>query len=127
MTGVNKQYSIWAASMVASLAAAFAAVGASQAASDRLSCEIAAHPSGGMTAIEGLAHAGESLSGSYRLTISGGGSNIRQGGAFDASAGETVTLGSATLGGSSGGYDVELELTTNGDTVRCDERVGGRP
>ena len=125
MTVTTKQFSIWAASMVASLAAAFAAVGATQAGSDTMRCEIAAAPSGGMTAIEGLAHAGEAAAGTYRLSISGAGANISQGGEFDALAGETVTLGSAMLGGPGGGYDVKLEVTAGGRTVQCAERVGG--
>ena len=124
MTGTTKQYSIWAASMVASLAAAFAAAGATQAGSDSLSCEIAARPSGNVTAIEGLAHAGKALNGSYRLTVSGSGTDIRQGGAFGAAAGETARLGSVMLGGT-GGYDVRLEVTADGATVRSGERVGG--
>lgn len=124
MTVSNKQFSIWAACMVASLAAAFAAAGASQAGSGPAQCEIAAKSSGGMVAIDALAHADGALNGTYRLTVSGNGTNINQAGEFDASAGETVRLGSATLGGS-GSYNVKLDVTAGGVTAQCAERVGG--
>lgn len=125
MTGTNKPFSIRAACMVASLATAFAAAGAVQASSDSLRCEIATASSNGMTSIEGLAHAAGATAGTYGMTISGNGTDIRQGGEFDARAGQTVTLGSAMLGGSGRSYDVRLEISAGGKTAHCAERVGG--
>ena len=125
MTGTNKPFSIWAACMVASLATAFAASGAVQARSDTLRCEIAAGTSDGMISIEGLAHAAAATTGTYGMTISGAGANISQGGDFDAQAGQTVTLGSAMLGGSGRSYDVKLEISAGGATAHCAERIGG--
>lgn len=122
MTGTTKHYSIWAASMVASLAAAFAAAGASQAGSDRISCEIVASASAGAVTLEGRAHAAEPLSGSYRFEVFGSGTQIRQGGPFGSAAGATATLGSVRLGG--GPYDARLEVSANGRTVHCAERTG---
>ena len=66
MTASSKPYSIWAASMVASLAAAFAAVGATQAGAGRASCEIAANALPGVVALAGRADAA-TLPGSLRL------------------------------------------------------------
>lgn len=74
MTVTNKQFSIWAASMVTALATALAAVSATQAGSDTLRCDIAAAPSSGIGAIESLAPAGYGFS------------TIRQDGSFDALA-----------------------------------------
>lgn len=125
MTGTTKQFSIWAACMVASLAAAFAAAGASRANSDAVRCEIAAAKTGGGAAIEALAHADHDLTGTYRLKVSGNGARIDQGGEFDARAGTTATLGSVMLGGSGSSYDVRLEVKASGKTVTCTERVGG--
>lgn len=127
MTGSTKQYSIWAASMVASLAAAFAAVGAvnaSGAGADRMRCEIVASASRGIVTLEGRAEGIEALSGSYRFEVSGTGTQIRQGGPFGAAAGASATLGSVQLGGSSP-YRATLEISADGETVQCAEWTGG--
>jgi hypothetical protein len=63
--------------------------------------------------------ASESLSGSYSFSLAGRGTNIRQGGAFTARAGETVTLGQSMLSGDAADYDASLSLTVNGETYRC--------
>lgn len=120
MTGSTKQYSIWAASMVTSLAAAFAAVGATQAGSEKMHCEIAASSANGIVTLEGRAGGPQALSGSWRFEVSGPGAQVRQGGAFGAAAGQTATLGSVRLGGS-GPYEAKLEVSAGGDTVRCME------
>lgn len=122
MTGSTKQYSIWAASMVASLAAAFAAVGAVSAGSGKMQCEIAASPSRGIVTLEGRVAAPHALSGSYRFEVSGAGTQIRQGGPFGTAAGATATLGSAQVGGS-GPYEATLEINAHGETVRCTETI----
>lgn len=127
MTGSTKQYSIWAASMVASLAAAFAAVGAvsaSRAGADRMHCEIVASAARGIVTLEGRAEGVEALSGSYRFEVSGAGTQIRQGGPFGAAAGASAALGSVRLGGS-GPYRATLEVSANGETVQCAGWTGG--
>ena len=126
MTGSTKHYSIWAASMVASLAAAFAAVGAVSAAqtgSDKMHCEIVASASGGLVTLEGRVRGTEALSGSYRLDVSGAGTKIRQAGPFGSAADATANLGSVRLGGS-GPYEAKLEISANGGTVQCAEWTG---
>ena len=124
MTGSTKQYSIWAASMVASLAAAFAAVGATQAGSENMRCEIVANSAHGIVTLEGRAQTAQPLSGSYSFEVSGAGTQIRQGGPFGAAAGATASLGSVRLGGG-GPYEATLEISANGRTVQCAEWTGG--
>ena len=123
MSVTTKQYSIWAASMVASLAAAFAAVGATQAGSENLRCEIAASSAHGMLTLEGRAQAREALAGSYSFEVEGTGTRIRQGGAFDAAAGAIAALGTVRLGGG-GPYEARLTITANGGTVQCAQWSG---
>lgn len=120
MTASTKHYSIWAASMVASLAAAFAAVGAVSAGQggDRMRCEIVANAAHGIVTLEGRVGAAAPLSGSYGFEVSGAGTHIRQGGPFDVAAGATATLGSARLGGG-GPYEAKLTVNANGESVQC--------
>lgn len=124
MSGHDKPFSIWAACMVASLGAAFVAAGASQASTSKMQCEITASTSGNTTVIQGLAHAAEAANGSYNFTVSGEGTNIRQGGAFSAAPNETLTLNTVNLGGNAKGYDVQLNITANGKTTQCAEWIG---
>lgn len=126
MTASTTHYSIWAASMVASLAAAFAAVGAVSAGQggDRMRCEIVASAAPGVVTLEGRAVAAAPLSGSYSFEASGPGAQIRQGGPFDAAAGATATLGSVRLGGG-GPYEAKLTVNANGESVQCAHRSGG--
>lgn len=122
----KRQYSIWAASMVASLATAFAATGAvtaAQSGSDKMQCEIAASSAGGIVTLQGSAHALEAVSGSWRFNVEGAGAHISQSGEFNAPAGATSKLGSVQLGGGDP-YEARLEISTNGQTVQCAERTG---
>jgi hypothetical protein len=93
-----------------------------------LRCEIRSTESGGMIALEGVVEADAATDGGYQFQVvsSGGGNNtnIRQGGAFSAEAGEAVTLGRVVLGGN-GAYEARLTLDANGETVECFEEVGG--
>ncbi|MEO4000191.1 curli-like amyloid fiber formation chaperone CsgH [Mesorhizobium sp. CAU 1732] len=124
MTDIRKPFSIGAAVLVAGLGAAFAASGASQADSDAPRCEIIASTSGGTASIRGVVHADRALSGEYSFTVSGQGTNIRQGGAFEAQAGETATLGSVQVGGSARSLDIRLELNANGQQSVCEQTLG---
>lgn len=92
----------------------------SAAATAPVTCEIAVDETGPGTTFRGLVEANESLSGSYSLSLAGRGTNIRQGGAFSASAGETVTLGRSMLSGAASAYDAELTITVDGRSYRCD-------
>ena len=124
MTIGRKHLPILALGVAATLGAGVAAAGNGQG-SGPISCEIVATPSGGMTAIEGVARSDTAMTGSYQLRVSGPGTNISQGGPFDASAGRPATLGSVMLGGSGGSYDVRLEVETGGASASCSERIGG--
>ncbi len=116
----GKQFSIWAACMVTSLGAAFAAAGASQSAT-QVQCEIMTKSSGGMTVIEGVVHAPQSVSGSYSMKVSGNGANISQAGDFEAAAGRTAVLGSVMLSGT--GQRVSLDVTAGGRKLSCSQRI----
>lgn len=91
----------------------------STAATAPFACEIAVDETGRGTTFRGLVQANESLSGSYSLSLAGRGTNIRQGGAFSASAGETLTLGQSMLSGAAADYDAELTVTVNGQSYAC--------
>lgn len=84
-----------------------------------LACDIAVDQNGHMVSFQGRVQATESLSGTYSLTLSGGGTNIRQGGSFTAPAGEVVTLGQANLSGTPERYDATMTLNVNGATYNC--------
>jgi len=84
-----------------------------------LACALEVDQTGPMTRFQGQVQAFEALSGSYSLTLVGGGTNIRQGGPFSARSGETVSLGQANLSGTPGRYDANLSITVNGTTYNC--------
>ena len=92
----------------------------SDAATVPFACEIAVDETAAGTTFRGLVQANESLSGRYSLRLAGRGTDIRQGGAFDARAGETLTLGQSMLSGAASAYDAELTITVNGRSHRCD-------
>ena len=123
MTHTNKRIIGAAASLLIGLGAAGATIGTSQAgASDGpLSCAIETSRSGGMVSIESVATSDRAVVGSYAFSVKGGGTNIRQGGEFEAGAGQSVTLGQVMLGGS--GYDLRLEVSAGGRTVQCSQRI----
>lgn len=116
----GKQFSIWAAFMVASLGAAFAAAGASQAGS-QVQCEIATKSSGGVTVIEGIVHAQKSTTGTYTMKVSGPGANISQGGDFETTADRATVLSSVALSGT--GQRIDLDVTAGGETASCSKRL----
>ena len=84
-----------------------------------LACTLDVEQNGRLVAFQGHVQANEPVSGTYSLTLSGGGTNIRQGGPFSARPGETVTLGQANLSGTPDRYDAELSITVNGTTYNC--------
>ena len=92
-------------------------------------CEIRATPESGMVSLEALAHADRNVSGTYSFHVESagrsGGTNIEQGGAFSAAPGKPATLGVVTLGAKGAVYDARLEMTVDGKSIGCAERVGG--
>lgn len=103
----------------AGLAAACTTASVAQETAAPFACQISVDDTGRSTAFRGLVQANESLSGSYSFSLAGRGTNIRQGGAFSARAGETVTLGQSMLSGDPADFDAELTLTVNGETYSC--------
>ncbi|WP_306118630.1 MULTISPECIES: curli-like amyloid fiber formation chaperone CsgH [unclassified Roseitalea] len=123
---------IFAAGLVAAGIAAGAAASSTGttpiATGEPVRCEILAERSGAMIRLSGLMHADRDVSGEYRFNVQstgrGGSTDISQGSRFHAGPNGPTTLGMVML--SAGGvYDVELDVTANGETFRCAERVGG--
>ncbi|ALN73504.1 curli-like amyloid fiber formation chaperone CsgH [Aureimonas sp. AU20] len=112
-------------------AAAFAGMSGTVAPSGGpVRCEIRAVPQGGLLSLTALVETDKSVTGRYTLEVEGagrgGGTQLSQGGPFTAGAGRAATLGSVTLTGKGALYDVSLDVTVNGRTVSCNERVGDR-
>ena len=91
-------------------------------------CVIDATLKNGSFALEAQFVAETGADGTYEFKVKSAGgagsTNIRQGGAFSAGNGDTVTLGKMTLGGSAV-YDVSLEVRSAGETFTCEDRLGG--
>ena len=102
-----------AAACTSSIAATSAATSAPFA------CEIAVTETATGTRFESRLQAVEPVAGSYRLSLAGRGTNIRQGGAFAARAGETLTLGQSMLSGAASAVEAELTVTVDGQSYRC--------
>lgn len=86
-------------------------------------CAVVTRDLGDAVEISGKVTADRAVSGAYALSIrqsgSAGQAMIDQSGDFTAGPGRTVTLGEAVLGGAPAGYRAELELTVNGQRLRC--------
>jgi hypothetical protein len=112
------------------LGAAGLAVGTGRAHSpdQPVRCEIDVSSANGMIVLQGVVHADDAVSGGYRFRVvstgRSGGSDIVQGGDFNANPGVVARLGRVMLGGG-GGYEARLEVTANGTAAVCTERVGG--
>ncbi|MEQ8895858.1 MAG: curli-like amyloid fiber formation chaperone CsgH [Roseovarius sp.] len=94
-----------------------------RASAEGLRCAVVTRDLGDAVQITGKVTAERDVSGQYELSIrqtSGGGQAvIDQGGDFTVGAGRTVTLGEATMGGTAQSYTAELDLTVNGQRLRC--------
>ncbi len=102
----------------------------SQAGSETARCEITSTVNGGMIALTGQAAATPDVSGTYRLTVKGSGTNgstnISQGGRFTTSAEGTATLGTMMLTSSGAVYEADLTIAIGSETRSCSETFGGR-
>ena len=92
-------------------------------------CEIQAIPDNGGVILEGLVSAETLVDGSYRFQVitSGrsGNSNVSQGGYFSAGPDQATTIGKVMVGNRGATYDINLEVTSDGETVRCTKHVDG--
>ncbi len=121
--------------VMAALALALIPVGAlaTMAAPDQsvgpVRCEIHFTPDGDMVSLEALAYADRKVSGTYSFHVESagqtGGTNIEQGGAFSAAPGRPATLGAVTLDAKGAVYDASLEVTVDGKSIGCTDRIGG--
>ncbi|MCG5480115.1 curli-like amyloid fiber formation chaperone CsgH [Sinorhizobium alkalisoli] len=111
-------------------AVALAAMGAAGQADGPVRCEIRVAPEGTLMTLEALVHADKNVSGTYSFRVKSagrmGGTDIEQGGAFDAAPGRPAVLGTVALSANGAAYDAALDVTVGGSNVSCTERVGGR-
>ena len=95
-----------------------------------LRCILAITERDGQLQIEGLLEPTAAVTGRYVLTIAqtgrAGQNFIDQSGDFTASAGENLTLGSASISGSAAQYDATLTLQIDQTTVTCPVTLTGR-
>lgn len=88
-----------------------------------VACAIEVEEAGAMLTLKAVATAREAVEGRYALDIDrrggGGSATIRQGGSFALKAGETATLGRATMNGPRAALDAELTLTVDGEELTC--------
>ncbi|MBB3290206.1 MULTISPECIES: curli-like amyloid fiber formation chaperone CsgH [Rhizobium] len=132
MVNSGRGFPITAAMMLAGLIAA----GASAAVLDTdssgsapIRCEIREKIQGDTIFLEPLVHSDREMSGTYSISVSGGGeggsSNIQQGGEFSAVAGRTTSLGRISVSAGGALYDVKLKVTVPGGNVSCTKQVAG--
>lgn len=119
LTGLGLAACVTTASPVAQTtqaAASFSAVAP-------FTCRIEAIPRGGQTEVRASVSAHAPVSGLFWLDLAqqsaGGSANISQSGPFSASAGETLTLGSANFGASASVLKGRMVMTWQGGEVRC--------
>ncbi|KUM23842.1 hypothetical protein AU467_08445 [Mesorhizobium loti] len=131
MTRLDKRAAAAAAALLAVIAAGAtgATAGKDGSASGPLRCEIRDTVQGDAILLEPMIHADRSISGTYTVSVSGGGTsgstNIRQGGAFEASPGIPASLGRMSVGANGAAYDVRLKVTAGGTSVSCVKQVSG--
>ncbi|MEO1701728.1 MAG: curli-like amyloid fiber formation chaperone CsgH [Pseudomonadota bacterium] len=86
-----------------------------------LTCSIAQTKTNGMIRLDAKVSATADLSGKYRFSVSGNGTNINQGGPFVASSDGDTTVGVIQL--SSGAYSVKLDVDADGKSVMCKDTI----
>ena len=130
MTRLDKRAAAASAALLAVIAGA-AAAGAGKEGSNPgpLRCEIRQTVQGGAILLEPVVYADRSTNGTYSVSVSGSGAsgstNIRQGGAFEASAGNPASLGQMSVGANGAAYDVKLKVTAAGASVSCVKQLSG--
>jgi len=105
------------------LAALAATSGMANAGSNSGTCGVLTSTQNGMLLIQGSILSPVPLEGSYQFKVQssggGGNSNISQGGNFSAPANEQTTLGQVMINAGSN-YEVDLDVTANGQKLDCD-------
>ncbi|MBZ9819739.1 curli-like amyloid fiber formation chaperone CsgH [Mesorhizobium sp. CA4] len=130
MTKLDKRTAAASAAFLAVIVASATAATAGKDGSNSgpLRCEIRDTLQGDAILLEPMVYADESINGTYKVSVSGGGrsgsANIRQEGAFDARPGNPVSLGQMSVEGN-GAYEVELKVTAGAASVSCVKQVSG--
>lgn len=113
---------------VALVIAWLAAVSCPAAASERLDCKIGVNRTGAGLEVLAFVSAPRLIQGQYRLQVtmhSGHGrSTMNHGGTFTAGPGTPQVVGRFSLAGG-GTYTAVLQVTADGRTIDCTERIGG--
>ncbi|RWM20057.1 curli-like amyloid fiber formation chaperone CsgH [Mesorhizobium sp.] len=131
MTRLDKRKAVASAALLAVIAAgaAGATAGKDGSNSGPLRCEIRDTIEGDAILLEPIVYADKSINGTYTVSVSGGGTSgsasIRQGGAFEARAGNPASLGRMSLGANGAAYEVKLKVTADGTSVSCVKQVSG--
>ncbi|MEO1748990.1 MAG: curli-like amyloid fiber formation chaperone CsgH [Pseudomonadota bacterium] len=89
--------------------------------SGSLTCSIAKTKTNGMVRLDAKVSSTSEVSGEYRFSVRGNGTNINQGGPFFASSGGDTTVGMIQL--SSGAYTVKLDVDAGGKSVKCEDTI----
>ena len=88
-----------------------------------LACEVRTSKRGGGTVSEGFVSAPAGFTGSYRISVAGGGGDTDQSGEFSGGGGKSA-LGAVPVAGA-GSYNAEIVVKQNG-VVRCSSRTSGK-
>lgn len=111
------------------MSGAIAPTGQSTAEASALRCILAVTEHGGQLQIVGQLQAAVAVTGRYALSVTQTGQSqnfIDQSGDFTAQAGESVTLGSASISGSAAQYDATLTVDYADTSVTCPITLSGR-
>ncbi|RWA62876.1 curli-like amyloid fiber formation chaperone CsgH [Mesorhizobium sp.] len=131
MTILDKRTAVASAALLAVIVAGAtgATAGKDGSNSGPLRCEIRDTVQGDAILLEPVVYADRSISGTYTVSVSGGGTSgsasIRQGGAFEAGPGIPASLGTMSVGANGAAYDVKLKVTAGGTSVSCVKQVSG--
>ncbi|MDX8500310.1 curli-like amyloid fiber formation chaperone CsgH [Mesorhizobium sp. VK4C] len=131
MTRLDKRMAAASAALLAVIAAGAtgATAGKDGSNSGPLRCEIRDAIEGDAILLEPLVYADKTISGTYTVSVSGGGTSgsasIRQGGAFEAGPGIPAPLGRISVGANGAAYNVTLKVTADGASVSCVRQVSG--
>ena len=97
-------------------------------ASERLACKIGVNRNGPALELLAVVSAPRPIQGSYRMQVTTiapyGSSTMNHGGSFTAGPGAPQVIGRFSLAGS-GQYTAALQVTADGQTIDCTERIGG--
>lgn len=86
-----------------------------------ISCAIEQTRTNGLVRLDAVVSADQDLSGEYRFSVKGSGTNINQGGRFVAVPNKDTKVGVIQL--SKGAYNVKLTVDGGGNSVSCTESV----